>query len=476
MAEKKEKKEMSVVVLPLKTEPWQADRLTKMMENCRAIYNAVLGQKRKEYRRMLEEPSYKEALAIVSDCYKDKDKKRRKSQECKDALDTMNQLRKDYGITEYGFGSATTYHRQHYKNSVSSMIAQMSITPAAWKAFDSLIFGKGEDVHFKKAGDFSSMASDGRSGFRLVDEAGKTLERGIVDAPMFLAVGGRGIKKMTIPVIVPKDDSYKQEMVARSYHVIRVVKKTVRGVNKFYLQLTVDGVPAVKRDAEGKEKHLRGKGKVGIYIDTRTVTVITEAGELRQYKLNEGIDHFEEEKKALNRFMSHSRILSNPDNFEENGTIKKGVVVDGVRRPLEWHNSKRYHLARAKKADLHRVESETRRLERIRLANEILSLGNVFYINDFPFAEAARRKQEDALTKKGTPASKAKAGKAIGENAPSVLITFLKNKLEASGEGRITVVKIVPDRTGDYRTRYAGILLEKGEELAKAQEESVDET
>ena len=471
---KSEPKTMSVVTLPLKTEIWQADRLTKMLENCRAIYNAVLGQKRKDYRKMLEEQAYKDALEVVIDCYQDEDMKRRKSPECKAALEVMNQLRRDYDISEYGFGHATTYHRQHYSKSVGSTIANLSIAKPAWRAFDSVIFGKGEDVHFKKAGDFTSMASDGKSGFRLLDSDGNTLNKGIVDEPMFLAVGGRGVKPMRIRVIVP-NERYKREMVARPFHVIRVVKKTVRGVNKFYLQLTVDGAPAAKLDKHGNEKHTPGKGRVGIFIDTRTVTVVTEAGEIKQYKLNEGIDHFEEQKISLNQYMSHSRLLSNPDNFEENGTIKKGRIVDGVRRPLEWHNSNNYQKARVKKADLHRVESETRNLERIRLANEIIGLGNDIYINAFPFAEAAKRKTEDTLTAKGTPASKAKAGKAIGENAPAMLVTLLKNKLETNGEGRVTVIKIVPDRKGDYRTKYAAIMLERGNEMAAKQDESIDE-
>lgn len=468
----KEQKTMSVVTLPLKTEPWQADRLTKMLENCRAIYNTVLGQKWKEYQIMTKEQEYIDAMDIVKACYQDKDDKKKKSPECKAALETLNHLRRQYDISEYGFGHATTHHRLHYSNSISSNIANLSIAKPAWRAFDAVIFGKGEKVRFKRRGEMTSMASDGKSGFRLVTAENETLDHTTRWEPMFLAVGGRGVKPMRIPVVIPKNDRYKSEMTDnRKVRVIRVVKKTVRGKDKYYIQMTVDGAPAAKLDKNGNERHTRGTGKVGIYIDTRTVTAVTEDGEIRTYKLNEGIDHFEEEKALLQAYMSHSRLVNNPDNFNEDGTIKNGRVVDGIRRPLVWNNSARYFEAKGKLADLFRVERETRRLERIKLANEIMSLGNDIYINAFPFAEAAKRKTEDNMKSDGTPASKAKAGKAIGENAPGVLTTLLKNRVEADGSGRINVIKISGvEKTDGYRERYAAMFLKNGEAMMAEQE------
>ena len=343
------------------------------------------------------------------------------------ALDTMNRMRAEKNLTEYGIGNMVTYHRQHYSTSVSSMVANRSIAAPIWAALHKVIFDDGKEVHFKGRGELESVASDGKSGIRLVDADGETLFCGTPFAPMFLAVSSRGGKKMQIPVAVPKNDAYKVRMTARRFSVVRIVKKTVRGTDKFYVQLTVEGTPEPKLDKYGNDKHVRGKGKVGVYIDTRTVTVAAADGEIiKTYKLNEGIDHFEQEKIRLAQYMSHSRLLNNPDNFDEDGTIKKGVVVDGIRRRLKWHNSNKYYKAKDAKKDLFRVERETRRLERIRIANEILSLGNDIYINEFPFADAAKRKTEDKL--------KAKAARAEAKRVEATENTEATEKTETAEE------------------------------------------
>ena len=491
---KKEEKTMSVVTLPLKTEPWQADRLTKLMENCRAIYNVVLGQAWREYCKVIADPEYAAAAAVYGEFKKaceeenkaenkagkksgsngDKKAPKKKPPEVVAALDTMNRMRAEKNLTEYGIGNMVTYHRQHYSTSVSSMVANRSIAAPIWAALHKVIFDDGKEVHFKGKGELESVASDGKSGIRLVDADGETLFCGTPFAPMFLAVSSRGGKKMQIPVAVPKNDAYKVRMTARKFSVVRIVKKTVRGTDKFYVQLTVEGTPEPKLDKYGNDKHVRGKGKVGVYIDTRTVTVAAADGEIiKTYKLNEGIDHFEQEKIRLNQYMSHSRLLNNPDNFDEDGTIKKGVVVDGIRRRLKWHNSNKYYKAKDAKKDLFRVERETRRLERIRIANEILSLGNDIYINEFPFADAAKRKTEDKLKADGTPASKAKAGKAIGENAPGVLVTLLRNKIESTGEGRVTelAIEAPKERRKGYREEYALTFLRDGDKMVTIKKE-----
>ena len=50
-----------------------------------------------------------------------------------------------------------------------------------------------------------------------------------------------------------------------------------------------------------------------------------------------------EEKIAdINRFLDTSRRISNPENFNADGTIKKGVFVEGRRTKLLWNNSNNF--------------------------------------------------------------------------------------------------------------------------------------
>ena len=461
----KEEKTVSIVTLPLKTEKWQADRLDKKFEICRSIYNAMLGRKLKDYNNLQRLPRYKELSEIIKVFYEDPDTKKRKSPECKAALQERNSLLADYGFTKYGIGNLCTLYYKHFNENISSIMANLSIAQPLWKSIETMLYGtvngKGQPK-FKRYGDWNSIASDGKSGIRLVDKDGATLFAGSYATPMFIYIGTQKGKSMTIPVILPRSDSFKHRMMDRKIHTIRIVRKIVNGTSRYSVQLCVDGVPAEKLDKKGNNRHPIGRGRVGIYIDTRTVTAVTETGDVHFYHLNEGIESAEEEITKLRQHMSASRVLTNPDNFEPDGTIKKGHIVQGRRMPLTWTYSNSYKQSKKELSDILRKEKERRTLERQKLANELLGLGDTFFINDYPFALSAQRKKETELKKDGTPKSKAKAGKAIGENAPAMLITLLTQKVAATYGPEPELIKMdAPDKAKkNYREDCARQLLD----------------
>ena len=457
---KKEPVVMSVVTLPLKTEIWQADKLGKKFEMCRSIYNAMLGYELKKYRKMTSDDLYQEVQKKITEYYQNKDKSVRESPECKAVLKTRNDIIKMYGFTKFGFTNDVTPFYRHFKENISSEMAGRSIAIPMWTAFEKLLYGNGEMVHFKKAGDWNSIATSGRSGFRVLNADGERLECGSSYESMFLAARSGQGKKMYIPIILPKGDTFKAGMMERPIKAVRVTRKLVRGKYKYFVQLTVEGLPAPKLNADGESKHKIGSGAVGIYIDTRRVTVATPDGQIRSFALNEGIERNHEKEEELQRLMSASRLHNNPGNFDEDGKIRKGRIVEGQRMPLEWHISNRYKVSKSNLANLRRVESENRLLERQKLANVLLELGDTFAVNDYPFALAAMRKKRDELKKDGTPKSKAKAGKTIGENAPSMLITLLDQKLAAAGKRPIERIVIDNvEKKGEYREKYAKEML-----------------
>ncbi|MFZ0445779.1 MAG: transposase, partial [Bacillus sp. (in: firmicutes)] len=82
----------------------------------------------------------------------------------------------------------------------------------------------------------------------------------------------------------------------------RLIRKTIRGKVKYYLQLVMKGIPPQKRE-------------------------ITE-GEV-------GLDMLEKEKRMILRKMDRSRRASNHNKYIGDGTIKKG-------NKERWIQSKRY--------------------------------------------------------------------------------------------------------------------------------------
>lgn len=442
---KKEPKICSVVTLPLKTEIWQRDKLDKKFETARKIYNAMLAYELKQLEKLKSEQRYIDAQTVLTAEYEQNGsrKNRKKTSAETDAYKTINELYKEYGFSEFGFTSVMPKFAKHFSNSIPSRVAACSIAKPMWAAFDKLLFHEGNTVHFKKQGQWNSLMSYGNVSISLTNSKGERCTAGGINDKYFITYTAVGGKTMNIPIVMPKNDFFKQDMFTREIRNIRITRKIVKGTSHYYVQLVVEGAPAPKYDKDGNFKNTMGTGKVELNINTVEISAATEDN-LYYWSLRPDEKHaaeIETKIAEIDRYMDRSRRTSNPDNYNEDGTVKKGVVEDGTRRKLHWTYSKNYQKARAKRADILRKEAETRKLKLQKIANEILALGNDFTVNDYNFKAAQQRKTEDKLTKNGTPASKAKAGKKIGSTAPSTLLMLLEQKIKAQNGTFVRVKK-----------------------------------
>jgi hypothetical protein len=324
-----------------------------------------------------------------------------------------------------------------------------------WAAFDKYFYGNGERIRFKRKGEWHSIVSQGKSGLRIVDDEwnkvrGKANGRRLYC--VYSTVHGKTIK---MPLKVDKKDYYKQEMLdLETYKQVRITNKEVRGTLKWYVQITIDKAPIVKYDKDGNEKNPINDGKVGVYIDTSNVVYTTDGENFTDINLEDtDTDIYYDTKIAeLQQYLDNSRRAMNPENFNEDGTIKKGIYVEGKRYRLKWNFSNGYKKAVAELKDLYRVQAENRKLERINIANEILSHGNMIMVNDYPFQWVAMCKKE---TEKENEKKK-KAGYSVGHNAPAMLVTLIDTKLVSAGYAGVEKAKIKDlEKEDGYRKRYA---------------------
>ena len=471
-------KAMSVVTVNLKTEPWQVDVMNKRFELCRKVYNAMLGYEIKKHGKMKRDPRWIECQGIIEAEYAamdDSDKKNKSySPRLREAFETRNLLMREYGFSEYDFTSDVKIFykdRMDYSSSISSTMASMSIAKPMWAAYYKIFFSSGKkkrkkkdedekkpmQVHFKKYGDFYSVATDGKSGIRLVNDMGETIHSLPDNGKMWLLYGTTKGKVLKMPVVIDKNDVYAKEGLSNRIAVVRITRALVKGKYMYQLQCTVEGQPPIKYDKEtGEIKHPVGKGRVGIYIDTKYATVCTEDG-IQVFDLSEGIPNYEAMRADINRYMDTSRRISNPGNYNEDGTIKKGIMENGKRVKLRWHNSNNYYKGRARRSELYRKEAVQRHLQREILSNALLAMGDDFVVNDYPFQVAAMRKEKEEKYPDGWNKSKKKAGKTIGQNAPATLVSLLDQKLKARGYEGVTKVKLkdVDYTAKAYRETYA---------------------
>lgn len=442
---------MSVVTVPLKTRPFQDDIINKRLELCRKVYNNMLHDKLKDLRKMEHDKDYKASLEMIHSYYKCDDKneaaKIKKSEEYKKALEMQKSKMNEYGFSEFGFTGIVLDYIRPFNTNITGTVAIYSIAKPMWAAFEKYFYSNGSMVHFKKANSLNSVASDGKAGLKLMEE-GKGTRSPKSFNDLFVRYGSnRGGKVIDLPLMINKKDLWLQEMLLSNIKVVRLVRRKIKGKYRFYVQLTVDRAPAIKFDRDtGEIKNPINEGNVGIYIDTRKITIYSKEG-LKQIEL---IDKsqllYEEEIANLNRFLDTSRRISNPENFNEDGTIKKGIVVDGQKQRLTWNNSNNYYKALNKKADIQRRLAEQRKIRSGEIANLILSLGNNIVVNNYNFKAAQERKKETVISEKtGKPLSKKKAGKAISYSAPATLLTMVDNKLVAKGYDKMRRVEVDKD-------------------------------
>jgi uncharacterized protein (UPF0216 family) len=100
----------------------------------------------------------------------------------------------------------TPLYKRFNKN-IDNKTAQ-AIASRAWKAIDKLINGKGKEVYFKKYNELNSLE-------------GKW-------------------NKLKMPVIIKNTDTYAKEVIKDRAKYVRIIRKTIRGKDKYYVQIILE--------------------------------------------------------------------------------------------------------------------------------------------------------------------------------------------------------------------------------------------
>ena len=299
------------------------------------------------------------------------------------------------------------------------------IAPQVWQAFDRLFYGNGKEVHFKKRGEINSLrgySDSKRSGGVEIMFRGTYVE-------------WKGLK---LPVKTDPGNAYETEMLTRRVKYCRICRRPGKSKTRWYVQLMLEGKPAVKREANTREeRHPVGCGSVGIDIGPQTIAYASDS-ECALLELADKVGNIEQEKRRLQRKLDRSRRATNPENFQEDGTVKKGVK-------LRWKKSKRYLQCQNELAALQRKQAEIRKIQHNALANHLLSLGNRFYVEDMEWPSLTHRAKKTEISEKtGKFKRKKRFGKSVANKAPAMLIEILNRKLISRGYDGI--IKIPPGR------------------------------
>ena len=394
-----------IVQFPLKTEMYQEDILNKRFEMGRKIYNSLVHVTQKRYKEMIKTKKYRNLLYSLTG--------NKKSD--KDIWKQINAVRKQYGMSEYSFHEDVKKMQKHFKDNIDSFTAQ-KIATELWKSYDKLFYGNGKKVYYKKHGSLNTLeGKSNKTGIRFKDD-------------VFIWNG------LEIPVVIDYDNYYEYETLQRDICYCRIVRKYIRNKYKYYVQIVLKGNPPVKVDVEtGKIKHHIGNGDVGLDIGTSTIAIASQS-DVKILELADKVQNIENQKQKLLKKMDRSRRAANPNNYNEDSTIKK----QGDKKVI-WNNSNHYIKYQNELKELYRKQADIRKYQHECLANYIVSLGNKVYVEKMNFSGLQRRAKNTEKNDRGKFKRKKRFGKSLANKAPSMLLAITDRKLKYFGEELIEI-------------------------------------
>ena len=420
-------KEVFVLELPLQVEKYQADILNKRYEQLRQLYNYVQGKLLRQYRYFEQMKEYQACSTFKAK----RDFFKAHPFQVKGVYGSNKELL-DITFDEYGING---FVEKLVQKSVGTdrTYADLGITTnvldhlsaSVWAAWNKKIYDhRAKRVSFKKYGEIDSFSS------RRKIVRGKIYFSGMeinLDTMRLLVKTngkvGKAARFITMPILYNAKHADYEMMALKgglnSIKVIKLVRRMVRGMYKYCVQLTIEG----EKPQKGRTL---GKGRVGIDLGPSTVAISGD-NMVSIDKLAPKCEDIQREVTRISRKIDRSRRANNPQNFNEDGTIKRGVR-------LVWNDSKRYKALRRELAELQRRQAAIRKLQHIDRANALLQEGDTFIVENNNFRGMATRAKETKVSEKtGKIQKKKRFGKSIGNHAPAMFVNILENKVKSLG-------------------------------------------
>lgn len=421
MARKSPSESVFVLTLPLRCESWQRDRLDTMFRVGNEIKNHLIAYEKTQYRCLTERKDWKLIQAALAEAYKAEDSAAKKL-----LLEKRNTLISAAGFSLYQFEKQVNKYRKHYKGVggkgywVNGHISQ-KIAASVWKAFESLLYGKGDEVKFSKWTDFTALVA-------------KSNSTGIVYRNGTVFIG-----KMELPVMLDTKDvyGYQCEALSRDIRYCGISRRWYSSGWKYFVQLTLDGKPPLKVHPDtGELLHPLGAGRVGHDIGTQTIASVGKDNVLLT-ELADKVKSIDAELRRINRALDRSRRVCNPLMFREDGTIvpKSQLPPECLdkRGHRRWVCSKRYLWLEGIRREMFRRQRELRVQQHNELANKLMGYGDQHFIEDMRFRGLAKRAKETKKNDKGKFMRKKRFGKSISNKAPAAFVNILERKVVSAG-------------------------------------------
>ena len=359
--------------------------------------NELVGVMKKNYEQLMRTKKYRKLLQLYGST---EDKKKRKTY-----AGQLNEMQEQDNLTKE---SCRTLMIPIGKKYGIDAIFALTKAEDVWRGVEKCLYGNGRMLHFSKYGDFPCIRA-------------KQINRGI---PMSVKNDELKFKLGKLVFGIQVKDRFQTDEVNAVLDYLAqpevidnkavktlqdeaccistyrpcyatLVPKFIRGKYRVYLHLTIEGRAKPKYDRFGNPRHKYGNGIVGADIGTQPVayTSDTETGLKNLSERGNSIQTSERLERLYYRAMNRSRRATNPENYNADGTIKKGKK--------KWTCSRHYKKLKAKHAELCRINATNRQLAINEDVNHLRCLGDTFVTEPKNAARLMKRAKETTVNNKG---------------------------------------------------------------------------
>ena len=424
-------------ILVVETDMLSSDvqKVAILSDKIRKAGNELVGLMRKNYEQLMRTKKYRKLLKLYGST---EDKKK-----CKDLANQLNEMQKAYNVTwDYCRKAMIPIGKKYGIDAIFALTKSEDI----WRGIEKCLYDNGETIHFSKYEDLPCIRAkqinrgipisvkDNKLSFKL----GKTIF-GVKVKDRFQSDEVNAILDyLSKPEIV--DNKAVQILTDEAYCIstyrpcyATLVPKMIREKYRIYLHLTIEGKAKPKYDRFGNLRHKFGNGIIGADIGTQTVayTSDTEVGLKNLSERGNSIQTTERKERLLYRAMDRSRRATNPQNFNEDGTVKRGRKT--------WKYSNHYKKLKTKHSELCRINAVNRQLAINEDANHLRSLGDTLVTEPKNASKLMKRAKETTVNSKGKFNKKKRFGKSIKNRCPSGFQTTVEKKFKTTGGTYIEV-------------------------------------
>ena len=310
-----------------------------------------------------------------------------------------------------------------------------------WKGVEKILYGNGKMIHFQKRGEFPILRAkqikciitvkntdhrlvlscDGITFSPIIKDR---FERDEVDAVLHYLENPSVVDEEAVQMFC--DTGYVTDTYRPCYAALKC--EEIRGKLRVFIHLTIEGKAKAKFNKDGSPRHKYGTGVVGCDIGTQTIayTSDTECGLKNLAERGNAISKSERKERILLRKLDRSRREMNPENFNKDGTIRKGF--------RKWTFSKNYITNRRLLSELQRKNSINRHLAIREDVNHIRSLGDIFITESKNAKKLMTKAKETTINEKtGKINRKKRFGKSIKNRCPGYFQSYVENVFLLTG-------------------------------------------